>query len=262
MRFESGARAGRSRLLGCAAAMAQAAAGRPGFETGRARPEGGRRPIRQQAGSRVRRRRSRPGPTWRSISDAKDESHGRGARRRGAGCTGRRSGETRRPAARVMLRAPLDHQQSLVAHQRATRANALRRQAVSLKRSSTRPRAARSASRASARTRARRSRRCSAPREVAEDQAGRGAHAGAGRRQHRRRPVGHAPGDRRLRVRRQPGDGHRQRVLRQVPVHAVDLGSGRRHRQPRRRAPRPSRTPGAAQLYAQQGSSPWPVCGR
>jgi hypothetical protein len=33
-----------------------------------------------------------------------------------------------------MLRAPLDHQQSLVAHQRATRANALRGQAVSLKR--------------------------------------------------------------------------------------------------------------------------------
>jgi hypothetical protein len=38
------------------------------------------------------------------------------------------------PPPRVMLRAPLDHQQSLVAHQRATRANALRGQAVSLKR--------------------------------------------------------------------------------------------------------------------------------
>ena len=38
------------------------------------------------------------------------------------------------PPPRVMLRAPLDHPQSLVAHQRATRANALRGQAVSLKR--------------------------------------------------------------------------------------------------------------------------------
>jgi hypothetical protein len=38
------------------------------------------------------------------------------------------------PPARVMLRAPLDHQQSLVAHRRATRANHLRGQAVSLKR--------------------------------------------------------------------------------------------------------------------------------
>ena len=38
------------------------------------------------------------------------------------------------PPPRVMLRAPLDHQQSLVAHHRATRANQLRGQAVSLKR--------------------------------------------------------------------------------------------------------------------------------
>ncbi|HEX4690333.1 MAG TPA: transglycosylase family protein [Solirubrobacteraceae bacterium] len=38
------------------------------------------------------------------------------------------------PPPRVMLRAPLDHQQSLVAHHRATRANRLRGQAISLKR--------------------------------------------------------------------------------------------------------------------------------
>jgi hypothetical protein len=38
------------------------------------------------------------------------------------------------PPPRVMLRAPLDHQQSLVAHRRATRANDLRGQAVTLKR--------------------------------------------------------------------------------------------------------------------------------
>ena len=38
------------------------------------------------------------------------------------------------PPPRVMLRAPLDHQQSLVAHHRATRANQLRGQAISLKR--------------------------------------------------------------------------------------------------------------------------------
>ena len=41
-------------------------------------------------------------------------------------------------------------------------------------------------------------------------------------------------GDRRLRVRRRPGDEHRQRVLRQVPVHAGDLAERRRHRQPGR----------------------------
>jgi septal ring factor EnvC (AmiA/AmiB activator) len=38
------------------------------------------------------------------------------------------------PPPRVMLRAPLDHQQSLVAHHRATRAKQLRGRAVSLKR--------------------------------------------------------------------------------------------------------------------------------
>ena len=46
--------------------------------------------------------------------------------------------------------------------------------------------------------------------------------------------LGAAAGDRRLRVGRRPVDEHRQRVLRQVPVHAVDLAERRRHRQPRR----------------------------
>ena len=40
---------------------------------------------------------------------------------------------------------------------------------------------------------------------------------------------------RRVRVRRQPRHRHRQRVLRQVPVHALDLAERRRLRQPRRR---------------------------
>ena len=48
---------------------------------------------------------------------------------------------------------------------------------------------------------------------------------------------GAPPGHRGLRVRRQLLDEHRQRVLRRVPVHAGDMGVGRRHRQPRRREP-------------------------
>ena len=44
-----------------------------------------------------------------------------------------------------------------------------------------------------------------------------------------------SPGDRRLRVGRQPVDRHRQRVLREISVHAGDLAGRRRHRQPRRR---------------------------
>ena len=57
----------------------------------------------------------------------------------------------------------------------------------------------------------------------------------AERRRAGRRRLPHARGDRRLRVRRQPRHGHRQRVLRQVPVHALDLAERRRQRQPRRR---------------------------
>ena len=70
----------------------------------------------------------------------------------------------------------------------------------------------------------------------------------------------HARGDRRLRVRRQPGHGHRQRVLRQVPVHlrpgrasaAGNPAAASEAEQNRR----------AALLYAREGASPWPVCGR
>ena len=48
----------------------------------------------------------------------------------------------------------------------------------------------------------------------------------------------------------------------EVPVHAEHVGVGRRHRQPGRRAPEAEQDARAAQLYAQQGSSPWPVCGQ
>ena len=71
-----------------------------------------------------------------------------------------------------------------------------------------------------------------------------------------------AAGDRRLRVRRQPGHRHRQRLLRQVPVHAADVAERRRHRQPGRGPARPSRTAARRVLYAREGASPWPVCGR
>ena len=69
-------------------------------------------------------------------------------------------------------------------------------------------------------------------------------------------------GDRRVRVRRQPGHEHRQRVLRQVPVHALHLAE--RRRQPATPPPpaRPSRTSAPRLLYAREGASPWPVCGR
>ena len=71
----------------------------------------------------------------------------------------------------------------------------------------------------------------------------------------------HLAGDRRLRVRRQPVDEHRQRVLRQVPVHAADVAERRRHRQPRRRLRGRAGPPRRRALRA-QGASPWPVCGQ
>ena len=60
-----------------------------------------------------------------------------------------------------------------------------------------------------------------------------------------------------------PSANTRQRVLpRQVPVHAGDVGSGRRHRRTRPPPPEAEQDKRAAMLYAQRGSSPWPVCGQ
>ena len=87
-----------------------------------------------------------------------------------------------------------------------------------------------------------------------------GARQARGLGRHHRRP---APrGDRLLRVRRRPVDGHRQRAS------SASISS---HRAPGRRvggtgnpaaAPEAEQDKRAAMLYAQQGSSPWPVCGQ
>ena len=67
-------------------------------------------------------------------------------------------------------------------------------------------------------------------------------HPGAAASAERAHRLARDGGDRRLRIGRQPGDRHRQRVLREVPVHVRDLERRRRLGQPGRRAPRPSRT--------------------
>ena len=86
------------------------------------------------------------------------------------------------------------------------------------------------------------------------------------RRAERRRASGrhrlpHARGDRRLRVRRQPRHRHRQRVLRQVPVHAQTWASVGGSGNPAA-AGEAEQNRRAAMLYAREGASPWPVCGR
>ena len=45
------------------------------------------------------------------------------------------------------------------------------------------------------------------------------------------------------------------------PVHAADVGQRRRQRQPRSRL-EAEQNRRAAALYAREGASPWPVCGR
>ena len=79
--------------------------------------------------------------------------------------------------------------------------------------------------------------------------------------QHARR-LPHARGDRGLRVRRQPGHGHRQRLLRQVSVHAADVGRASAAAGNPAAASEAEQNRRAAVLYAREGASPWPVCGR
>ena len=74
-----------------------------------------------------------------------------------------------------------------------------------------------------------RSLRVNIKREERRDAA---AGEGAGESGSERLGLPHAGGDRRLRVRREPGHEHRQRVLRQVPVHAQHVAERRRVGQP------------------------------